>query len=187
MAERNWRWWFRVLHRDVGYLCVGLTLIYALSGLAVNHVADWNPSYSIQKVRSSIAPVAATRTVDDALAKELLASLELTPEYESLFAPGRGQVRILRENHTIDIDLASGTVLHEFVTPRFLLKQANAMHLNHMKRAWTWFADLFAVALIGLAITGMFLIKGKKGITGRGAWLTALGFVLPLAMYWLSL
>ena len=35
-------------------------------------------------------------------------------------------------------------------------------------------------ALIALAITGLFLVRGKKGITGRGAWLTVLGILIPM-------
>ena len=186
MIQRNWRWWFHVIHRDAGYLCVGLTLIYALSGIAVNHVADWNPNYSIEKVRSSIGPVEHTGPVDDALARQVLARLELSPDYKTLFEPAPGQLRIIRENnHTIDVVLASGAVMHEIVTPRPVLEQANFLHLNHPKRAWTWFADAYAVALIALAITGMFLIKGKKGITGRGMWLTGAGVALPLFFLWL--
>jgi hypothetical protein len=44
-----------------------------------------------------------------------------------------------------------------------------------------WFSDLYCVVLIIVTITGLFVLKGKKGITGRGAWLTGLGVVLPLA------
>jgi hypothetical protein len=44
-------------------------------------------------------------------------------------------------------------------------------------------ADVYAVGLIVLAITGMFVLKGKTGITGRGAWLTGAGVLLPVA-YW---
>ena len=36
-----------VVHRDLGYACAAMTIIYAISGVAVNHVADWNPNYSI--------------------------------------------------------------------------------------------------------------------------------------------
>lgn len=44
--KTNWRLKLRGIHRDVGFLVVGFTLIYALSGLALNHVNDWNPSFS---------------------------------------------------------------------------------------------------------------------------------------------
>lgn len=60
----------------------------------------------------------------------------------------------------------------------------NQLPLNRSKRAWTWIADIDALALL-LAITGLFVIKGRMGITGRGAWLTAAGF-LPV-VYWLVL
>jgi hypothetical protein len=33
-----------------------------------------------------------------------------------------------------------------------------------------------------ITITGLFVIKGKKGITGRGAWLTTLGLIVPLVL-----
>ncbi|MCA8915544.1 MAG: hypothetical protein KDB90_09040, partial [Planctomycetes bacterium] len=36
----------RGLHRDFGFFAVGLTFIYAVSGLAVNHINDWDPSFS---------------------------------------------------------------------------------------------------------------------------------------------
>ena len=45
MAKLALRPWIRAVHRDLGYLAVGLTLVYALSGLAVNHVSDWDPSF----------------------------------------------------------------------------------------------------------------------------------------------
>ena len=43
----KWRRLFRVLHRDIGYLLFGLVLAYSISGVAVNHVDDWNPNYSV--------------------------------------------------------------------------------------------------------------------------------------------
>ena len=44
-----------------------------------------------------------------------------------------------------------------------------------------------ALALGVLAVTGLFVLKGKKGITGRGAWLSALGVVVPFVFLWLYL
>lgn len=186
MSGHNWRWWFHAIHRDVGYFCVGLTLIYAISGVAVNHVADWNPNYAIAKVKANIGPVEHGPEVDDALAKVVLGKLELSPDYLTLFQPGPHELRILRDNHTIDIDLQTGNVQHEVITPRPVLHEMNYLHLNHGKELWTWIADAFAVALALLAITGMFLLKGKNGILGRGMWLTAAGVALPLVYLWLA-
>jgi len=35
--KKRWRSWLRAVHRDFGYLAVGFTIIYAVSGLAINH------------------------------------------------------------------------------------------------------------------------------------------------------
>jgi len=36
-------------HRDIGYFFAGLTALYAISGVAVNHIDDWNPNYVIRR------------------------------------------------------------------------------------------------------------------------------------------
>jgi uncharacterized membrane protein YhdT len=41
-------------------------------------------------------------------------------------------------------------------------------------------ADIHAVVLLILAVMGLFVLKGKKGITGRGAWLTGAGILAPV-------
>src|SRR5260370_40180768 len=45
-ARARLRTWLRAIHRDVGYSAVGLTFVYAASGLAVNHVASWDPNFT---------------------------------------------------------------------------------------------------------------------------------------------
>ena len=60
----------------------------------------------------------------------------------------------------------------------------NQLHLNAPKGVWTIVADVYAIGLILMALTGMFVLKGRTGITGRGRWLVAAGIILPLA-FWL--
>jgi hypothetical protein len=61
--------------------------------------------------------------------------------------------------------------------------------LNHAKKVWTYFSDLYAVALLFLAVSGLFVLKGKNGLAGRGKWLTAIGVIIPIVFlliykYW---
>lgn len=37
----------RAFHWDVGYLCVGFTLLYAFTGVMLNHIHDLNHMYAI--------------------------------------------------------------------------------------------------------------------------------------------
>ena len=41
----KWRKWNNILHRDLGYLFFGLTIIYVISGISLNHKHNWNPNY----------------------------------------------------------------------------------------------------------------------------------------------
>ena len=47
--------------------------------------------------------------------------------------------------------------------------------------------DIFAVALAFLALSGIFLIKGRKGLAGRGKWFLAAGAAIPALALWLYL
>ena len=44
-------------------------------------------------------------------------------------------------------------------------------------------ADIFAVVLIVFALSGMFMVPGKKGITGRGKWLIVIVIVIPFLFF----
>ena len=49
-------------------------------------------------------------------------------------------------------------------------------------RWWTWFADAFAVSLLIITLSGLFMIKGPKGMWGRGGIEFALGILLPIIL-----
>jgi hypothetical protein len=177
----NWRHLNNVLHRDIGYLAVGLTVVYGVSGLAVNHVRDWNPSFRVQKTVQHIAPITATDR--DAIVSEALRQLQLTEKPRNSFRPDPETLRLFFKERTYSIDLPTGAVIVEATHRRPVLFEMNQLHLNTPKGLWTIIADVYAVALILLGITGMFVLKGKLGITGRGAWLVTAGVLLPVA-YW---
>ena len=176
----QWRKWNNILHRDIGYLCVGLTIVYVVSGVAVNHVDAWNPSYDIQRREAPVGPVSADNAATDASVRAVLERLRLPLEWRTTFRTNPETLRIFLEDGTVDVHLATGTATVEIVRRRTIIHAVNFLHLNHPKKWWTWMADLYAVSLGLLAVTGLFVLKGKTGITGRGAWLTAIGVAVPL-------
>ncbi|MFQ6604867.1 MAG: PepSY-associated TM helix domain-containing protein [Fidelibacterota bacterium] len=176
----KWRKWNNILHRDLGYLAFGLTLIYAISGVAVNHVGDWNPNYKIIQRETTISPRSPGKILSQDEIQDILRELNVSGELNNVYYPSPEEVHLFLEGHTIELHLASGQVYEEFVRERPLLYPMNYLHLNHPKEIWTWMADIYAVVLGILAITGLFILRGPKGITGRGAWLTGLGLLIPL-------
>ena len=173
----NWRRWNYLLHRDIGFLCIGLTLLYAISGVAVNHIQQWNPSYSVERVETNIGPVVGN-PADAATALTILERLSEPGKLESSYRPDRNSLQLFVEGRSITVDLPSGHVVHDRAIPRPVLREMNFLHLNHPKKAWTWFADLYAIALAFLAISGLFMLRRKT--LRRGLVLTVVGAVIPV-------
>ena len=55
----SWRRLLVVVHRDIGYLCAGLTVIYAVSGIAVNPIEGWNPNSDVRRTMFEAGSVPA--------------------------------------------------------------------------------------------------------------------------------
>lgn len=182
----RWRRLNRAIHRDVGYLCVGMSLIYGLSGIALNHIDDWNPSYHVSTTEVRWEGLAEAETISKADVVELLERYGEADSYKKHYRPGPGQLKVFLDSGSVLLDLGTGRGVMEKLSRRPVFYEVNFLHYNP-KRLWTWFSDAFCVALMLLAVTGLFVLKGKKGITGRGAWLTGAGILLPLLLLWMYL
>jgi hypothetical protein len=183
MADKSarfpWRAWLRALHRDIGNLAVGLTLVYALSGLAVNHIADWEPSFvSYEKSVELGGPIAGS---DEEAAASAMARLGVTGTPRDVYRAAPDDLEIVFDKRTLHVNTTTGHVLDEGQRPRFFLRAANWLHLNRGKKAWTVVADAYAAGLLFLALSGIFLNPGRKGLLGRGGVLVLLGAAVPIA------
>ncbi|MCB9259723.1 MAG: PepSY-associated TM helix domain-containing protein [Ignavibacteriales bacterium] len=170
----------RLLHRDVGYVAFGLTIIYSISGIAVNHVNDWNPNYIIGKDTLIVSSGIDSTLTSEQIVEHLTESFSITDSIKSFFRSSPTTIDIFFDKKTLSTNLKTRIAVIETVESRTVFHESNFLHLNHPKKLWTWIADLFAVALIFLAITGIFMIKGKKGISGRGKWFILIGILIPI-------
>jgi hypothetical protein len=166
------------VHRDAGYFGVGLTLVYALSGLAVNHIADWDPSFRQIQQTHQLPPHLPTDA--EASGNAVRAALGIAEAPREVYATGDDAVDIVFDRRTLHVTPSSGKVVEEGQSPRWFLRAANWLHLNRGKKAWTYVADTYAVVLLYLAISGLFMIPGRKGLVGRGAAIALLGAAVPV-------
>ena len=49
------RKWSRLIHRDLSFFFAGMVLIYAISGIVMNHRDTINPNFSIERKEYKIA------------------------------------------------------------------------------------------------------------------------------------
>ncbi len=177
----SWRKWNFVLHRDIGYLCIGLTILYAISGVAVNHIDDWNPSYEISKESLSIGKIERKSVI---VSKEevdsILEKIGANQKFKNYHQTDENSLKIFLEDNKIKVNLKTGEVTQKISKRRFLLFESNFLHLNHPKKLWTYVADLYAVGLLILALSGLLMIFGKKKIKQRGVILSTIGFAIPV-------
>lgn len=183
MSGVNLRRWNIVLHRDIGYFLSGLVVIYCLSGIALNHVDDWNPDFIITK-RS--VPIPERIVVDDTGAETLAQLNALVGESRQTVhdTPAPGHLKLYYDNATFHIDLRTREGRYERIERRPVFYESNLLHRNTV-RGWKWVSDIFGVLLIFLSISGWFMLKGANGLSGRGKWFIAAGMLPPVAALFL--
>lgn len=169
----------RVTHRDIGYLIAGLTIIYAISGIALNHKNNWNPNY-IFDTRTFTSNIKTTReNFNKETATDILKSINVDPDFKTYYFPSGNKLTIFVDGGYVQLNVLTGEGIIERFSKRPFFYQVNFLHYNP-GRLWKYFSDIFCIGLITVTITGLFIIKGKNGITKRGAILTIIGIILPL-------
>ncbi len=178
----NWRKVNRWIHRELGFLFFGMTIVYGVSGIALNHhvTRDWDPGII---TRSSVHQYPGTLQKSEVNRQTIEQILEITGEtdnYKQYYFPSDRMLMLYLKGGHITVDLSSGQIRTTKVRSRPVFSELNYLHYNKPKKLWTWFSDLYALGLVLIAISGLFLIKGRKGISGRGGILTLIGVLLPL-------
>jgi hypothetical protein len=118
--------------------------------------------------------------VEEAAINKLLTALGETGNFKKYYFPSPNILKVFLENGSVVLNIETGEGTIESIRHRPVFKEMNFLHYNNAKNLYTWFADLFGIALLLIAISGLFILKGRKGITGRGAWLTTAGILIPL-------
>jgi uncharacterized protein len=177
----------RAVHRDLGYFFFGMCIIYGVSGIALNHRHHWNPNYIVNQQAFQLEmDQFQQQEINKDLALKVLNQLEDSFIYRTHIASGP-HMRIFVEGGTVNVNLVNGEGNFETIRKRPVFHEVNFLHYNTPRKLWTWFSDMYAAALIILAITGLFVLKGKNGITRRGAYITSIGVLIPILLLYLYL
>lgn len=172
--------WTRVIHRNLGYLMAGVCLVYAISGILLNHMNGKDPAFHT---------VEATVQLPVELSKEELQtnwnSRKELPEARKIMSVDDEHLRLMLDGGIGVYSKTKGTVDYEKYTKRHFVYWINKLHYNKIK-GWSVMADVFAGSLIFFALSGLVMVRGKKGIAGRGKWYLIAGLLIPVIYILLS-
>lgn len=187
---REWHW-------ISSALCLAGLLLFAVTGITLNHAAQIEGRSAITTVETqlpeellvmareaSIGEVGLPQRLQDYLEQQIDTSLYgRAPEWN----PGELYIGMPRPGADtwLSLDLETGDLLFED-TDRGWIAYFNDLHKGrHTGLAWSWFIDVFAAVCVLFSLTGLLLLRRQVASRPTTWPLTGLGLLIPLLLMFL--
>lgn len=157
--------YMRALHRDIGFLMIGLTLVYAISGFILIF-RDKDFLKVAQHTEKQLPPNLNESSLGDAIHLRDF-NVTKTENEVIFFTQGTYDQKSGKASYT------------EKVYPQ-AIKKLNQLHLTSGKNAIHWFATLYALLLLFLAISSFWMYKPGHRLFRRGILFAGIGLLLAL-------
>ena len=168
-------------HRRLGFLVTGMLLVFTVSGIALNHQSHWDPYYTISKTSEVVEGLRPSMSEDE-LDLYLRKRYGVEEDLESSFWESSLNVKMSYTNGiSYMVDLQDNSIVTEVTRKRLGIYNLIHLHLNGIKGLWILAADAFAVGLIVLSLSGIYLAKGRY--THKEYFFLTAGILLPVLFY----
>lgn len=188
----------RSLHRDLGYFVIGLTLIYTITGIVLSGRAlGWlEQTYVIEKNLAKY--ITKTEFIEklELSFKELDCKSDIPISIMKSANKNIKRFKFLEEkdnilyfkarSNNINYDTKSGNVIYQYISYPPYLKSVISAHKASHEKLWFYLAILYSIILSFLAISAMFMVKGKFGFKRRGIYFMLAGIFLVLIFLFIS-
>lgn len=186
LSKDKLRRWSRTIHRELSFFLSGMVLIYAISGFVMNHRDTINPHFSVTRTEMTLDNLPAKEELSKEQVEAIMQRVGVEESYTKHYFPKPDQLKVfLKGGSSLVVDMDSGAAVYESLRRRHIISAMTKLHYNP-GNWWTWFADLFAIGLIVITISGVIMLKGKRGLWGRGGIELLAGILLPLLLLLLS-
>ena len=160
--KRPLSYYIRPLHRDIGFLAVGFTIIFCISGV----ILIFKETDFLKK--------------EKIIEKTILPNLEVLELGKALHLR---EFKILKEDGGIvyfengSYNKTTGNVSYESKELPSFFEKLNNVHKSSSKNIIHWFTMLYGISLLFLAISSFWMYKPKTKMSRRGIVLSLIGFV----------
>ena len=181
VTRNRFRRYCRTVHSHLSFFFMGVILIYAVSGITMNHLKDFNPKYYITVNNYTVKerfPPSHKFNKNEII--QLLKEVGEQDNYIKHFYPNNSTMKVfLKSGSSYILDTQTGNVAYEGIKKRPVFYQLSFLHYNP-GTWWTYFSDLSAVCLILICISGILMNKGKRGLFGIGGLELLAGILIPV-------
>ncbi len=171
----------RNLHRDIAYFYIGLIIAFSFSGIILNHRQDWYPmdyTYEAKEVQLNI-PADPTILDSEDHIRQMSTQWDLASAYDGHRLRDKDLRIYYKDNIILDVNLETGKGVLEYKRKVPFLGHTMTLHKS-TNSFWIWYSDIFGLAMLTIAITGMMITKGSNSFKKRGWKLALAGMLFPL-------
>ena len=151
--KRNVQRWFRILHRDLGYFAVGITLVYALSGFFLSHKNIFSATKT-EKVNHEFPKNLSDNNFSVYWKENTFINL-------NHFKETNETIQIFIDGGTGYYDKSTGMVYYKLYKKRPFIEFINQLH-NNQRKGWIYIADTYAFILAFLTISSSFVDQSRS-------------------------
>lgn len=180
----------RALHRDLGYFVIGLTLIYAITGIILSgrglawftqefkdelvmqktiNKKDFNSSFVNEILKGNVSEIFDEDSYE--IIKKRL-HLKLVKEEQNIFHYKAWKSLKVKYNNS------SGKTLVSYKGYPLAVEIFVDAHKASHESAWFYLAIIYSLILSFLAISSFWMMKGKNGFKRRGVYFMLAGFLV---------
>ena len=168
-SSKSLQYYMRVLHRDLGFLALGMVVIYALSGIVLIH-RNGNFMKTSTPVEMTVAPNLGEKELGEALKFK---KFQVKEEKDGIIYFAEGQY-----------DKKSGKA--SFVKSELIFPFNKFANLHKVPCAQNphvgWFTTLFGIVLFFLAISSLFMFKTNAKQFKANMIYTAVGIIISVIL-----
>jgi len=175
----------RNVHRDLGYFYLGLIIAFSISGVFLNHRKSWHPSKYQSEVKAITLEMPTEESAINQAFVDASAQKLGIDDVVRRFKVDKGKFEVSFEKHDLRVDSKTGS--GELITYKKvpLLAQMTQLHQD-TSNWWIYYSDIFGIAMLTIALTGVFMIPGGSlSFKQRGWKLALLGLIFPLIFLFL--